>query len=338
PYVESNMKVTDCGCFGDFIKLKPKVSFLKDLVLMVPALLFVFRSKKMHELFTPGIRTAIAAVTTVGTLLYCFSNFSWDLPGTDFRPFKVEADIASIKQQEEASSASVQVIAYSLTNKKTKEVVELPTVEFTKRFKEFPKEEWEYDQVRSEPTMKSTKISEFSFQDDDGHEYVEELLEDENYHFLIVCNKFYYESKTDMILVNDTTFVNDTIVNTNPDTSYIVRKVASVKKREARQERFFWDKDYQTIFKNKINPLAEAAEKAGYKVTAVVGAAGPEAIEEFRHATQTAYPFYMADDILLKTIVRSNPGVVLFKNGKIVNKWHHKKLPSFVEMEAKGFK
>ena len=31
PYVKENMRVTDCGCFGDFIKLDPKISFFKDL-------------------------------------------------------------------------------------------------------------------------------------------------------------------------------------------------------------------------------------------------------------------------------------------------------------------
>ena len=31
---ENNMKVKDCGCFGDFIKLKPKTSFLKDVFLL----------------------------------------------------------------------------------------------------------------------------------------------------------------------------------------------------------------------------------------------------------------------------------------------------------------
>jgi uncharacterized membrane protein YphA (DoxX/SURF4 family) len=333
PYVESNMKVTDCGCFGDFIKLKPRISFLKDVALLVPALIFVFRSSKMHELFTPTIRTAATGLTTVATLFYCLSNFVWDEPATDFRPFKIGNDIAAMKAEEEKASASVKVLAYKLTNKQTKEVVEIAADDFMKRFKEFPKEEWEYDQVRSKPAIEPTKISEFSFEDEDGNNYAEELLADENYHFLIVCYKYHYDSQMETVTLSDTTYVNDTIPV--QDTFRVERKIESLNKREAKQERFIWDKDFQQIFQDKINPLAEAAEKDGYKVSAVVGGAGPETIEEFRHATQTAYPFYMADDILLKTIIRSNPGVLLFKNGKIVNKWHHNKLPSYAEIKAK---
>ena len=49
-YVETNMKVTDCGCFGDFIKLKPKVSFLKDIFLLVPAILFIVFNKNLFTI------------------------------------------------------------------------------------------------------------------------------------------------------------------------------------------------------------------------------------------------------------------------------------------------
>src|SRR5690606_39996414 len=96
-----------------------------------------------------------------------------------------------------------------------------------------------------------------------------------------------------------------------------------------------WSKKFQKAYREKINPLAEAAEKDGYKVYAIAGGAGEELIESFRHDTQTAFPFYVADDILLKTIVRSNPGVVLLKDGKIIQKWHYKKLPEYAEIKAK---
>ncbi|HHS95524.1 MAG TPA: DoxX family protein, partial [Phaeodactylibacter sp.] len=153
PYVETNMRVTDCGCFGDFIKLKPKVSFMKDVVLLVPALIFLFKYNKMHELFTAKVRNIITAVSTVGILFYCMSNYVWDLPGKDFRPFKIGTDVAAVKKAEQEAAASVQVIAYKLTNKKTGEVVEIATPEYMKRYKEFPKEDWTYEQVRSEPSI-----------------------------------------------------------------------------------------------------------------------------------------------------------------------------------------
>ena len=34
-WVETNMKVTDCGCFGDFLKLEPTVSFYKDAFMVM---------------------------------------------------------------------------------------------------------------------------------------------------------------------------------------------------------------------------------------------------------------------------------------------------------------
>ena len=43
--------------------------------------------------------------------------------------------------------------------------------------------------------------------------------------------------------------------------------------------------------------------------------------------TGAEYPFCLADDITLKTIVRSNPGLLLIKGGTILNKWSDSNLP-----------
>jgi uncharacterized membrane protein YphA (DoxX/SURF4 family) len=55
-FKETNMRVTDCGCFGDFLKLHPKVSFFKDLGLLIPALLFLFFiTKTSHYLYSKRV-------------------------------------------------------------------------------------------------------------------------------------------------------------------------------------------------------------------------------------------------------------------------------------------
>ena len=73
----------------------------------------------------------------------------------------------------------------------------------------------------------------------------------------------------------------------------------------------------------------EAAEKDGHLTAALVSYDAPAKIDDFRHATQAAYPFYTGDDKLVKTIMRSNPGILLLKDGVIIHKWHFNDLPSF---------
>jgi len=60
-------------------------------------------------------------------------------------------------------------------------------------------------------------------------------------------------------------------------------------------------------------------------------------VDEFRHKYGTAYPFYTADETPLKTIIRSNPGLVMFKHGVVINKWHYRHLPIFENLDREYF-
>ena len=84
----------------------------------------------------------------------------------------------------------------------------------------------------------------------------------------------------------------------------------------------------------KINALAKTAEEKGYNFIGLT--ASPfNVIDNFRHEVQAAYPFYLVDDISLKTAIRSNPGIILIKEGVVIAKWHHNDTPKFQKVKKR---
>lgn len=51
------------------------------------------------------------------------------------------------------------------------------------------------------------------------------------------------------------------------------------------------------------------------------------AVERWKDLTGAEYPFCTTDEITLKTIIRSNPGLLLIKDGTVLRKWSHNDLP-----------
>jgi uncharacterized membrane protein YphA (DoxX/SURF4 family) len=78
----------------------------------------------------------------------------------------------------------------------------------------------------------------------------------------------------------------------------------------------------------KINEFSAKAASLNIP-TAVLVSAEPVDINRFSHQNQLSLDFYLTDDILLKTMVRSNPGIILLKAGVIIDKWHWRDLPDF---------
>ena len=75
-----------------------------------------------------------------------------------------------------------------------------------------------------------------------------------------------------------------------------------------------------------IDMLYEYAADHGYKFYCLT-ASGEKAIAKWKDYTGAEYPFCLTDETTLKTIIRSNPGLLLLKNGTIVGKWSHNFLP-----------
>jgi hypothetical protein len=64
----------------------------------------------------------------------------------------------------------------------------------------------------------------------------------------------------------------------------------------------------------------------------VLTSSGTSQMEAFRHENQLAIPYYFADATVLKTIVRSNPGITLWQDGTVKGMWHHNDTPDAGEV------
>ena len=85
-------KVTDCGCFGDAIKLTPWESFTKDVILLV-MIAFLFIKK---DLINPILNLNIQKIVIGTSLLVCFCITYYvlnHLPIRDFRAYKIGSNI-----------------------------------------------------------------------------------------------------------------------------------------------------------------------------------------------------------------------------------------------------
>ncbi|MBR4920972.1 MAG: triose-phosphate isomerase [Prevotella sp.] len=76
----------------------------------------------------------------------------------------------------------------------------------------------------------------------------------------------------------------------------------------------------------RLNLIYEYALEEGYPFYGLT-ASGEKAITKWRDGTGAEYAFCQTDDIVLKTMIRSNPGLMLLKDGKIIRKWSHNNLP-----------
>jgi len=81
---------------------------------------------------------------------------------------------------------------------------------------------------------------------------------------------------------------------------------------------------------DKVRNLAK--ELDGKVETMVLTSSSSADFEAFRHEHQLAVPYYFSDATVLKTIIRSNPGLTLWVNGTVKGMWHHNDTPEASEV------
>ena len=100
----------------------------------------------------------------------------------------------------------------------------------------------------------------------------------------------------------------------NPDFQFLV---ISYDLQKAKPESFI-----------RINNLYPKIDSLGYSMIGLT-ATLPENVQSIKGLFHEYMEFYSADDIALKMMIRSNPGLMLLKNGQILGKWHYRNVPDF---------
>ncbi len=256
-------KVTDCGCFGDAIKLTPWESFTKDIILMFPVLHLFWYRKKYQSVFYSKEGHAIIALFTLVFLtlgIYAIRH----LPFIDFRAYRIGNNI-----QEQMQPQEQPIIEY-IFEKDGKEVSSqqfLPT-----------NEGYVYKSSRvlnEDKTM--PKITDYAVADGEGNDVTQQT----------------FEGVKLLFIIGD------------------VNKASTTNMADIR---------------NLINSLDGKVEMM------VLTSSTTEQFEAFRHEHQLAAPYFFTDATVLKTIIRSNPGITLWKNGTVMSMWHHNDTPEPVDI------
>jgi uncharacterized membrane protein YphA (DoxX/SURF4 family) len=265
-------KVTDCGCFGDFIKLEPWTSFWKDVILLFFILIIFIRRKHIIPLFSTLFSwNAMAIVLIASTLFTILSNMY--LPTWDFLPYKIGNNINTLMTPPKG--------ARLIDSIKSDLIYEKNGVRQSFTLNNYPKtDDWKFvDAVNTviEPAWKSTVHGfEFSPRPENGNVDIKNsLLNDDRYVILLV-----------------TTHLN---------------------------------KSYEDAWAH-IKTLASDAQKNGIPFYALTATSLQDA-DAFRLEKQLPFYFNNSDETLLKTLVRSNPGIMLWKKGVVVDKWSCRSIP-----------
>ena len=255
-------KVTDCGCFGDAIKLKPWESFTKDIILLVLILvLFVTRRGiKANRSNVASLITIFTIVISLGVGLYALMY----LPFIDFRAYKVGVNIPKAMQ----AAAPVKYKYIMEKNGQTFEFTEYPS-DTTYVFKEA---------VVTNPEV-LPKINDYNLWNEEGDQTQASL------------------TGTKLLIVFHT------LDDVNPKETEAINKLL------------------EELKGSDIQPMA-------------VTSSGNDEFEAFRHEAQLSISYAFADAVMLKTMMRANPGLVLLKDGVMKGKWSWRNTPDKLTLQS----
>ena len=263
-------KVTDCGCFGDAIKLTPWESFYKDIILLFFSLIIYYLQSKLKNqvgffylkiMDDKNIRNGIIIFITTICLIVSYTAINF-LPFIDFRTYKIGNNIPQMMLPSEE-------LKYSYIMEKDGRDYEFENYPLDNTFK--------FKEIKLLNPEAEPKITDYSLWNDDG-DFTNESFKG---------NKLF-------IIFHD---VNKIGISNN-NVSEFINKVK--------------------ILENGINFWVE---------TIIITSSDEKSIKKFKEKFDLNFKTVYGDATVLKTIIRSNPGFFLMRNGTVRGKWHFNSFP-----------
>ncbi len=85
----------------------------------------------------------------------------------------------------------------------------------------------------------------------------------------------------------------------------------------------------------KLNDLAKEASEQYAIRTVLLTSSSAQMAENISNEFNLVTEVFYSDAVPLKSMIRSNPGLMLMKNGEVINKWHYHLVPSFKVLTKK---
>ncbi|MEX0315300.1 MAG: BT_3928 family protein [Allomuricauda sp.] len=258
-------KVTDCGCFGDAVKLTPWESFIKDVILLVLILILFYGQKYITPLFNVKTNWIIAGVSLLACILFA-NHVLKHLPSVDFRPYKIGANIQEGMSVPENAPKPIYEYAWQFKVDGEDKIVVTNG--------EYPSVDGDFVGVETTEIQKGYEppIHDFTIERE-GVDMASSILE---------------EDKLVMVIAYDLAKSNY----------------------------------------NAFTAVAKATSKAKEKGYTVIGmsASSNDRANQIIKEYGLDLDFYFTDETTLKTIVRSNPAILVLERGTILQKVHYNDL------------
>ncbi len=315
--------VRSCGCFGDASPLTPWESFYKDIVLLT-LILFIFTQKNIIEPNKVDVLDIVMAVLCIGALAWLsFSLLKWAFPfvvGLVLIGGYVIWSFVAPKQNVAMYKTLIGLIISGYFTYRC--YAHLPAKDF-----------------RAYAIGKSIP------------EQMQGIPDKVQYHYLL-SNKATGKQQ------EFTAFPPNYEAEWNYDTLRIEVLEKGVEAKitdfsisnndgDEYTDDFFQGFQFLLIYydldkacnskQTEINAFAEKAKKDGFNFNGLTASIG-KTQEDFVAKNKPAYEFWVCDQVVLKTIIRSNPGLVLLKDGVVLGQWHHNDFPEYEKVKEKLLK